>query len=302
MNDADLHLHTHHSDGTYTPADLVSTAAKTGLSIIAVTDHDTVEGCAEVGLLAARAGLGFLDGTEITAEFEGRELHILGYLFDPAHPGLLAELAQAQAIRQNRVREMVARLRARNVPLAEESVFRLADCRAPGRPHVARALVEGGFCASLDEAFERFLKKDRPAWVPKEKMSARRAVELIHAAGGVAVMAHPGLNRDDSLIAKLARLGLDGLECCHPKHSAAAAERYRRMASNLGLVATGGSDCHGRSKNRPTIGTVRIPVEWVEQLIARGRPRPAGSRAATARPDRNPIPMASAAPLAIRSA
>jgi predicted metal-dependent phosphoesterase TrpH len=266
MTFADLHLHTRHSDGTYSPEELVEAALRHGLCLIALTDHDTLEGCPAVAAAAAAAGIGFIPGTEITAELQGRELHILGYFIDPRHPELSAELARAQRIRQNRVREMVARLNARAIPLHAETVFALANCSAPGRPHVARALVEGGFCASLDDAFERFLRKDRPGWVPKEKMSAVRAVELIHAAGGLAVMAHPALNHDDTLIGRLTRAGLDGLECFHPKHSAGATEKYQAMARTLGLLITGGSDCHGFSKNRPTMGTVKLPLEFVDAL------------------------------------
>lgn len=266
---ADLHLHTRHSDGTYTPGELVAAACRVGLATISVTDHDTMDACSEVAAETARRGIGFVPGTEVTAELDGRELHILAYYVDPARGELGVELTRAQVIRQNRVRDMVARLNARSVPLQVDEVFRLANCNAPGRPHVARALVEGGFCTHLDEAFERYLKKDRPGWVPKHKMSAERALGLIHEAGGVAVMAHPGLNHDDTLIGRLARLGLDGLECFHPKHSATASAKYEAMARQLGLLVTGGSDCHGTSKNRPTIGTVRLPMEHVDRLRAR---------------------------------
>jgi predicted metal-dependent phosphoesterase TrpH len=275
---ADLHLHTRHSDGTYTPEELVSAAHAQGLSLIAVTDHDTTEACAAVKHAAGVLGLGFIPGTEITAELHGRELHILGYFLNTDDVPLRNALAQAQAIRQKRVREMVARLNARNVPISAEAVFALANCSAPGRPHVARALVQRGFCSSLDEAFERYLKKDRPGWVPKEKMSTAHAVALIHAAGGLAVMAHPGLNHDDSLIGKVARLGVDGLECFHPRHPVAATQKYLAMARKFGLLVTGGSDCHGTSKNRPTIGTVKLSMEYVDAL----RVRHSADRLATA--------------------
>ncbi|MCB1128193.1 MAG: PHP domain-containing protein, partial [Verrucomicrobiae bacterium] len=137
---ADLHLHTVHSDGTYQPSELVAAAVGHGLSVIALTDHDTLEGCAATAAAAAAAGLGFIAGTEITAEVGGRELHILGYFMDLADPVLLGELARAQSIRQERIREMVRRLNGRGIGLEPESVFQLAQCKAPGRPHVARAL------------------------------------------------------------------------------------------------------------------------------------------------------------------
>jgi hypothetical protein len=265
---ADLHLHTRHSDGTYTPAELAGRAQELGLTTIALTDHDTMEGCPETAAACAAAGVDFIPGTELTAETGGREVHILGYFLDLAHAGLAAELHAAQAVRQQRIHEMVRRLNERGLALTAQAVFDLAHCRSPGRPHVARALVEGGFVRDLDQAFEKYLKKDRPAWVPKKKLSVARAIALIHAAGGVAVMAHPGLNHDDSLVGRVAALGLDGLECQHPKHNAEAVAKYRVMAAGLGLVATGGSDCHGRSKNRPTMGTVLLDDAQVTALRA----------------------------------
>lgn len=211
-------------------------------------------------------GILFLSGAELTAEIDGHELHLLGYGFDTQHPVMLGEMARFQAVRQDRIREMVTRLNALGVPLAEEAVFALANCRAPGRPHVARALVQAGLCHSLDLAFDRFLKKGRPAWVPKRKMPAMEAIALIHGAGGVAVLAHPGLNRNDNLIPTLVEAGLDGVECFHSKHGPTATQHYLDLAGQHGLLVTGGSDCHGMSKGKPLIGSVRLPIEYVERL------------------------------------
>ncbi len=266
---ADLHLHTYFSDGTYSPQELALQAQRHEFAAIALTDHDTVEGCVLTAEACASVSIEFIPGTELTAEQEGHEIHMLGYCLDIYDPALLAEIGKFQAVRQNRVREMVARLNKLNVPLQAEKVFELANCRSPGRPHVARALVESRLCGSLDEAFERFLKKDRPAWVPKFKMSAREAIELIHRAGGAAVMAHPGLNRADDLIPGMVEAGLDGIECFHTKHPPAVAQHYLRMAERLGLLVTGGSDCHGASKGRPVMGLVELPYSRVEQLKAR---------------------------------
>jgi hypothetical protein len=155
------------------------------------------------------------------------------------------------------------------VRLQETAVFELANCRAPGRPHVARALVQAGICESLDEAFERFLKRNRPAWVPKFKMSAAAAIELIHQAGGVAVLAHPGLNRTDDPIPGMVEAGLDGIECFHTKHSTVIAEHYLELADQFHLLVTGGSDCHGLNKGTPLIGTVKVPYQHVEALRER---------------------------------
>lgn len=266
---ADLHMHTSFSDGTYTPEELVARAGQFGFAAIALTDHDTVEGCARAAAACEQARIEFIPATELTAELDGNELHLLGYFVDTENPRLLKELAEFQTVRQNRIREMVARLNELNIPLQAEAVFAIANCRSPGRPHVGRALVAGGFCRNLDEAFERFLKKNRHAWVPKFKISALDAIELIHQSGGLAVMAHPGLNRTDEIIPELVAAGLDGLECFHTKHTPSTSDHYLRLAREHDLAITGGSDCHGLNKGKPLLGTVKLPYDYVEQLKAR---------------------------------
>jgi 3',5'-nucleoside bisphosphate phosphatase len=263
---ADLHLHTCFSDGTYTPEELASHARRHNLAAVALTDHDTVEGCARMAMACLQQGIEFIPGTELTAEVDGIELHLLGYCVDPENSSLLTAMAQFQTVRQDRIREMVARLNQLNIPLAADSVFEIANCQSPGRPHVGRALVKAGFCTSLDEAFERFLKKHRPAWVPKFKISALEAIELIHQAGGVAVMAHPGLSHSDDIIPQLVAGGINGLECYHSKHTAAACEHYVQLAQHFSLVITGGSDCHGLNKGKPLIGSIKLPYQHVRDL------------------------------------
>ena len=270
---ADLHLHTNFSDGTYSPEELVGHAKRHGFSAIAVTDHDTFEGCSRAAKACARAGIEFIPGAELTAEQDGNELHILGYCLDAENPTLADEIGKFQHVRQNRIREIVTRLNEKQVPLDVEAVFRLANCRAPGRPHVARALVAAGHCSSLDEAFERWLKKNRPAWVPKFKMTAAHAISLIQQAGGVAVLAHPGLNHSDEVIPDMVAAGLDGIECFHTKHSTTASEHYLEIADRFGLLVTGGSDCHGMNKGKPLIGTIKLPYAHVEMLKRRAAER-----------------------------
>lgn len=277
---ADLHLHTHFSDGTFSPEELAARAVAAGLSTIALTDHDSVEGCGRMAAACAAHGLEFVPGAELTAELGGREIHILGYWLDTASPVLESRLAGFQAVRTSRIHDMVHKLNQRGVAVTAESVFALANCRSPGRPHLARALVQGGFCQNFDEAFERFLKKGRAAWAPKAKMEAAGAIALIHAVGGVAVLAHPGLYHADKLIPDAVAAGLDGIECWHSKHSEETSAHYERLTAEYGLVATGGSDCHGMSKGQPLIGRVKVPVAQVEQLRLR-RP-PVKAPAATA--------------------
>jgi predicted metal-dependent phosphoesterase TrpH len=271
MKFADLHLHTQFSDGTFTPEELVLYAQKNGLACIALTDHDTVEGCPRAAAACARVQMEFIIGAELTAEHDDTEVHVLGYFLDIENKPLLTRIAEFQAVRQQRIHAMVAALNKLGVPLKAETVFALANCKSPGRPHVARALVKERLIGSLDEAFERYLKKGRPAWIPKTKMSALESIELIHQAGGLAVMAHPGLNRTDEIIPALVEAGMDGIECFHTKHSTVMSERYLEIAEKHGLLVTGGSDCHGFSKSKPLIGTVRLPYEHVEKLQAARR-------------------------------
>jgi 3',5'-nucleoside bisphosphate phosphatase len=266
---ADLHLHTLFSDGTFTPEELAQRGAQLGLVAMALTDHDTVEGCARMAAACDKLGIEFVPGTELTAEFESYELHLLGYFVDAQQSELLTQLKKFQAVRQERITEMVSKLNKLGIPLQEEVVFTLASCRSPGRPHVARALVQEGFCDSMEEAFDRFLKKGRPAWVPKYKISAFDAMDLIHRASGLAVLAHPGLNHCDQIIPNLAAKGLDGIECFHTKHTPTQSEYYLALAKTLNLAATGGSDCHGFSKGKPLIGGVKLPASYLEKLKAR---------------------------------
>ena len=280
---ADLHLHTYFSDGNFTPEELAALGKIHGLAALALTDHDTVEGCTRTAAACRKEGVEFITGTELTAEQDGVELHLLGYAVDVGNQKLLSETARFQTVRQERIREMAVKLNELGVPVQAGAVFAIAICRSPGRPHVARALVQAGLCKNLDEAFERFLKKGRPAWVPKCKISAGEGIRLIQQAGGVAVIAHPGLNKTDDLIPKMVEQGLDGIECFHTKHSAAASQHYLRLAEEFGLLVTGGSDCHGTNKGRPLIGSVKLPYLYVEKLKLRAEERrtePAAARAA----------------------
>ncbi len=282
MRCADLHLHTSFSDGTYTPEELAHHAAQQGLATIALTDHDTLEGCERAAAACQQLGIGFLPATELTAELRGAELHLLGYCVDPRQPRLLAAMQKFQETRQQRIHDIVARLNQLQIPLPADAVFNLAKCRSPGRPHVARALVAQGFCSSVDQAFERFLKRDRPAWAPKFRIAAPEAIRLIHDACGLAVLAHPGLNRIDARIPELVDSGLDGIECFHTKHSPAVANHYLALARIHHLLVTGGSDCHGLAKGQPLIGSVRIPHDYVDQLVEAAARRRASSAAASA--------------------
>lgn len=265
---ADLHVHSSFSDGTFAPEQLAALAKQLGLRALALTDHDTIDGCEQLANACAKHGLEFVPATELTSNHNGIEVHILGYYIEIRSAALQAALTEAQTARKNRVRQMVQKLNRLGVSLAAETVLGLGQCSSPGRPHVARALVQAGLCASYDDAFERYLGKNKPAWVANRRMPACDAIALIHTAGGLAVLAHPGLNGADSAIPSLIEAGLDGLECYHTKHSTQQAERYLRLAARHGLLVTGGSDCHGHIKGEPVLGTVKVPYGLVEQMKA----------------------------------
>lgn len=284
---ADLHLHTNFSDGTYTPEELALEGKRFNLSVLSLTDHDTVEGCARMAAACAQQGIEFIPGSELTAEQDDYELHLLGYYLDTNSAKLTKALSEFQTARQDRIREMVARIKKLGVPIEAEDVFRIANCQSPGRPHVGRALVEAGVCNTLDEAFDRFLKKNRAGWVPKFRISAPDAIKLIHEAGGVAVMAHPGLNRSDDMIPELVEAGMDGIECFHTKHSTAVSEHYLMMAEQQKLLITGGSDCHGMNKGKPLIGSIRLPYSNVVLLRQRAEENKARYCRSTVNPSAN---------------
>jgi len=266
---ADLHLHTNFSDGTYTPEELAGHAIRLRFKAVALTDHDTMEGCPRMAAACQAGGVEFIPASELTTEHAGHELHMLGYFLDAKNEKLTTDLAHFQEVRRNRIYEMVEKLNHLRIPLKVEAVFKLANCDSPGRPHVARALVQERLCGSLDEAFERFLKKGKPAWVPKFKISSAEAIALIHQAGGLAVLAHPGLNHTDEVIPDLVAAGMDGIECFHTKHSTSMTQRYLEIADKHRLLVTGGSDCHGMSKGKPLIGGIKVPYECVERLRER---------------------------------
>lgn len=280
MKFADLHLHTRYSDGGYTPEELVREASRLGFAAIAVTDHDTLDGIPETLHAAEAAGIECVPGVEFTCRIDTNELHMLGYFFGDGwqSPALRAVLDHATQIREHRVEEFVTRLNELGMPLTLDDVKACSDCGTFGRPHVAMALQRRGFVRNSEEAFERFLKRGRPGFVERYRMTAAETIGHIKRAGGVAVLAHPALNRVDNRIPELVEQGLDGLEVWHAKHYKSQCDHYLAMTERLGLVATGGSDCHGSVRGQ-ILGTVKLPYERVEALrqrssLAAAKPQP----------------------------
>jgi predicted metal-dependent phosphoesterase TrpH len=268
----DLHLHTTASDGALSPSALALQARAAGLSVFSVTDHDTVAGLAEAQRSAVDAGIECIAGIEISAVSDGRDVHMLGYFIDAASGSLQRFLERQREDRLRRVREMGGRLAALGAPIDVTPI--LADAsrgRSVGRPQIAEALLAAGHIATRDEAYSRFLEFGGPAFVPRCGTSPAEVVALIHDAGGLASMAHPGLTRLDHLIPQLAGAGLDALEARHSDHDRETEARYRAMARELGLLITGGSDFHGADSGHRVsqLGVVTLPEEDYAALKAR---------------------------------
>ena len=275
---ADLHTHTTASDGTVTPEERIRMAREAGLEAVGVTDHDTLAGLPAARAAAARAGVELVPGVELSAEVElgGRrvDVHVLGYWVDEGDEPLVELLAERRRARERRMARILERLAAAGVVLDEDRVRAIAGEAAIGRPHIARALVEAGVVATVAEAFERFLSPGRPGYVPRAPLEPARAFAAIRAAGGVPVLAHPGLlpARAQSLLPAWKAQGLLGIEVYHTKHTAAQAQTFLAWARDLDLVPTGGSDCHGPQPGQPElIGQVRVPRAWLERLRALAR-------------------------------
>ena len=259
----DLHMHSTKSDGSFPIAELVAAVEAAGVSVFAVTDHDTVDGLPEAGDRARERGLTLISGVEISTRHENTELHILGYGFDAEHPLLREKLGEQRAARHGRLPALVARLRELGVEISLDDVYRAAGDANPGRPHVARALVALGHVRDTDEAFRRYLGDAAPANVRKMVPAPAEAIAWIHAAGGKAVWAHPlarPVQRQggfDALSRELRESGLDGLEEVHPAHDPGARRRIRQCARDLGFKLTGGSDFHGAASPGVSIGKGR---------------------------------------------
>ncbi len=254
------------------PSELVSEAVRAGITTLSVTDHDTTAGLAEAGAAAGRLGAALVSGIEITAVERGRDVHVLGYFFDPADAGLRAFLERQRDERRRRVAEIADRLRELGMPVNAAQILEMAEGphgRSIGRPALADALVVAGCVATRGEAFDLWLGEGKPAFVPRRGAGALEVVEVIHAAGGLASMAHPALLRMDALIEMLATRGLDALEARHSDHDEEAEAYYRALAARLGLAVSGGSDFHGEEGRRRELGEVVLPQRDFDLLTAR---------------------------------
>src|SRR5207302_2644994 len=238
---ADLHLHTVCSDGAYTALQLVDLARRCGLAAIAITDHDTVSALAAARGAAAGSELEIISGVEISAEFQGRELHLLGYFFRPDDPPLRVALERLAGQRTERFWDMVEQLKRCGVPLAEKDLQPHANVDALGRRHLAEMMVKAGHARSLREAFARYLGDNGRAAVPKTRLPVAEAIALVRGAGGVAAWAHPSYDCNGENLRELRRLGLGALEVAYPGFRARRMQELRALAKAFGLAVTGGS-------------------------------------------------------------
>jgi 3',5'-nucleoside bisphosphate phosphatase len=271
----DLHLHTTASDGSLSPAGLVARAAAAGLTTISVTDHDTFAGLAEARTAAGDLGLRFINGVEITAIENERDVHLLAYFVDPADSGLSSFLARQRTDRIRRIREIAHRLATLGCAIDVEPLLDSAsssDGRSVGRPLLADALVAAGHARDRSDAFDRLIGNGRPAFVPRMGATPDEVIALVRDSGGIVSLAHPGLTRIDDAIPRLAAAGLTALEARHSDHNADTEKHYRQMAAGLGLAVSGGSDFHGDPGHRiAMLGTVTLPAEDFALLEARVR-------------------------------
>lgn len=278
---ADLHTHSTASDGMLAPADLVHQAHRRGLTIIALTDHDTTKGLAEAIAAGEQLGVRVIPGIELSTDVEDGEVHILGYGIDAESETLQGALAGYRQARRERAEKIVSRLRDMDVHVPEGSVRASDGDAAIGRPHIARALIEAGYVQSIGEAFDRYLGNDKPAYIASErKPTPEEAIRLIRSAGGLPVHAHPFTSAlFPASLPKLVDAGLAGIEVFYGEYSPEQRRALIRLAAEHQLLMTGGSDYHGENfKARRDLGSVEVPHDALGQFLQRLNGDPTGSR------------------------
>ncbi|MFS0557274.1 PHP domain-containing protein [Brevibacillus sp. 179-C9.3 HS] len=270
---ADLHTHTKASDGTCEPAENVRLAKEAGLTALAITDHDTVAGIPEAIEAARALGVEIIPGVEVSSVGKGQDIHVLGYFVPYEDPAFEERLFRLRETRHERNQLLIARLQELGINITLENVYRRKQGtdKNIGRPHIAEELIELGVVSTIAEAFDKYLGKGGAAYVNPPRITPQEAITLIQEAGGVAVLAHPGLYDDDELVQELIVFGLDGIEVNHPDNDEEQRMRYSKWAEQHGLVVTGGSDFHGWRGEEPfhaMLGTHTASMEAVEQLRA----------------------------------
>jgi predicted metal-dependent phosphoesterase TrpH len=276
MNQVDLHTHTTASDGVLSPTQLVQRAEKLALKVLAVTDHDSTDGVAEAMAAGQACGIEVIPGVEINTDVPGTEVHVLGYFVDTADPTLSIELARLRDGRIGRARQMAEKLTEMGAPVGFERILAIAGEGSVGRPHVAQALLEAGHVASREEAFERYIGRNSPAYVERMKFTPAQACQLIRRAGGVPVLAHPvffdhfGAIKSpfdlDAMLPNLIAAGLMGLEVYYPRYDAVTTQYLMAIIRRYQLLPTGGTDFHGLRAGYPDLGDVYVPMRAARRV------------------------------------
>ncbi len=272
----ELHCHTTASDGRLSATEVVQLAKQRDVSLLAITDHDTIAAHEEALAAGSALGLRVIPGIEVSSLSAQGEVHVLGYNVRPTDTVTIRTLNSLRGVREARARGMIDKLAALDIHVPFARVQALAGDAMIGRPHLARALVEMGAVANMQAAFDQYLAEGKPAFVPHEGLTPAQAVDLIHAAQGIAVLAHPALYRGDlaALLDDLLAAGLDGIEVFYPQHTPAQIEQYKAIARQHNLVMTGGSDFHAIIGDQPaSIGTVHVPDDCLRELDARMQAR-----------------------------
>ena len=268
----DLHTHSTASDGSRAPRDVVRAARELGLAALALTDHDTIAGLPEAIDAGGEFGIRIVPGVELSAVEGEAETHLLGlHLGDTAR--IDEQLRQLRAMRLTRAERIVGRLNEHGVRVSLDDVLAESSGGAVGRPHIARALVNNGWATDVRDAFDRYLGNGRPAFIPKEPLSVRDAIAMIHDAGGLAIIAHPGTTGTRNRIESLVAFGLDGVEVRHPSHNGEDVARLTALVDHFGLVPSGGSDWHGLNEGGRALGAMRVPLAWLARQDARATQR-----------------------------
>jgi hypothetical protein len=263
----DLHLHSLHSDGTMAVKEIIKEAEGLGLEIISITDHDTVSGVEEALELTKNKSIKVIPGIEINTEYKKREVHILGYFIDIYNGELNETIEKLRNERVNRVKKVITKLNQLNIHITFEDVLEESKGESIGRPHVALAMIKKGYGKSVPEIFDQYLEIGKPAYVERFKLTPYDAISLIHKAGGIAVLAHPKLVEDEEVVEELLP-HLDGLEVFHSEHNERDRELYLNKAQQYNLLITGGSDCHGKGKDKEKlIGTVKVPNQYTKEIL-----------------------------------
>ncbi len=263
----DLHIHTHFSDGSLSPEEVVEYAVKNNLLAISITDHDSLEGVAPALTASRKYPLEVVSGVELTAEVDNaKEIHILGYYIDRQDKGLQDKLRMLREVRAERAKKMVKKLQELGVDISFSEVEKMAKGGAMGRLHLARVILQAGYVYSVEEAFKKYIGDEGPAYIKKYRFTPEEAMKLIVGAGGIPVLAHPSILRDDALIPRLIKDGLRGIEVYCTNHNSGTSLRYEELARRYDLIPTGGSDCHGLVKGKALIGKVKVRSSCLERL------------------------------------